>query len=160
MDFTFHCPQCSQEFVVDHAMAGTTIDCPACNARLEVPAPPPDVLAAAAQPPPPPPVSPPAEGKHFSVPLHEGPTEILIQKPKATLEVAREERDKKIRIKTIRRQDCMSVDKDHFDEMVSEFLQKIGKDYIISIMPITYTYTDLSSKAMLTDYGVMIVYRG
>ncbi|MFN0067863.1 MAG: hypothetical protein ACKVYV_09535 [Limisphaerales bacterium] len=158
MDFTFQCPQCSQEFVVDHAMAGTAIDCPACNARIEVPAPPPGVLAAAQQPPPP--TDQPGEGKHFSVPLREGPTEILIQRPKATLEVAREERDKKIRIKTIRRQDCMSVDKDHFDEMVSDFLQKIGKDYIVSILPISYTYTDLSSKATLTDYGVMIVYRG
>lgn len=157
MDFTFNCPKCGQEFVVDHTMAGTAVDCPACNASFTVPTPPPEALAAD-QPPPAPAAS--KEEKHFVVPLREGPTEILIQKPKASLEVAKEERDKKIRIKTIRRQDCMSVDKDHFDEMVSEFLQKIGKDYIISILPISYTYTDLSSKAMLTDYGVMIVYRG
>lgn len=157
MDFTFQCPKCGQEFVVDHSLGGTGIDCPSCAARITVPPPPPDVLAAAAAPPP---ATPPAEEKHFTVPLREGPTEILIQKPKQTLDVAKEERDKKLRIKTIRRQDCMSVDKDHFDEMVSEFLQKVGKDYILNILPISYTYTDLSSKALLTDYGVMIVYRG
>lgn len=156
MDFTFQCPKCSQEFVVDHTMGGTTIDCPSCNERITVPQPSPEVVAAAAQPPPP------SDGeKHFVVPMHEGPTEILIQKPKPTLDVAREERDKKLRIKTIRRQECMSVGKDHFDEVVTEFLQHVGKDYIINIMPITYTYTDLAgSKNLLTDYGVMVVFRG
>lgn len=159
MDFTFQCPKCSQEFVGDHTMGGSTIDCPSCNARITVPQPSPEVLAAASQPPPP--VSTSEGEKHFSVPLHEGPTEILIQKPKSTLEVAREERDKKVRIKTIRRQECISVDKDHFDEVVTEFLQKVGKDYIISILPISYTYADLAgSKNLITDYGVMIVFRG
>ncbi|HMO64585.1 MAG TPA: hypothetical protein PKE47_05075 [Verrucomicrobiota bacterium] len=158
MDFTFQCPKCGQEFVVDHSLGGTAIDCPSCAARINVPPPPPDVVAAAAAPPP---VSPAGDEKHFVVPLREGPTEVLIQKPKSTLEVAREERDKKIRLKTIRRQECVSVDKDHFDEVVSEFLQKVGKDYIISVLPITYTYADLGgSKNLLTDYGVMIVFRG
>ena len=44
--------------------------------------------------------------------------------------------------------------------MVSAFLQQVGKDYIISITPLTYTYKDLATEHYVTDYGVMIVFRG
>jgi hypothetical protein len=98
--------------------------------------------------------------KHFSVPLHEGPAEALIQKSSPTLEVASREPDKKIRIKTFRRVDTMTVNKDHFDEVVSEFLQKVGQDYLISVTPLTYTYKDLATEHYVTDYGVMVVFRG
>jgi hypothetical protein len=93
------------------------------------------------------------------VPLREGPGEILIQKPKPPLEVAAKG-DKKIRIKTIRHTDCIEVGHDRFDEMVTQFLQKVGEDNIISITPLTYTHLDIGTQRLLTDYAVMIVYRG
>lgn len=159
MDFTFKCPHCQQELEVDIAAAGTVVDCPACNRKMNVPVPEVSQLhvaphgATSAN-------DPNREEKHFTVPLHEGPTEALVKKSAPTLEVAASEPDKKIRVKTIRRVDCMSVNKDNFDDIVSEFLQKVGKDYIISITPTTYTYKDLATEHYVTDYGVMIIFRG
>ena len=100
------------------------------------------------------------EEKHFTVPLHEGPAEALITKAAPTLELAAKEPDKKIRIKTFRRVDTMTVNKDQIDEVVSEFLQKVGQEYIISITPMTYTYKDLATEHYVTDYGAMVVFRG
>src|SRR5262245_41220733 len=131
MDFTFNCPRCEQEFVVDTSLAGTTVECPSCNASIIVPQP-----APGAVPPIPAPAAPALGGKeekHYVVPLHEGPSEVLIKKPAPTLEVAAREEEKKIRVHCIRRVDCMEVGKDHFDERVTEFLQKVGHQYIISI---------------------------
>jgi hypothetical protein len=39
-------------------------------------------------------------------------------------------------------------------------LQKIGELNIISLTPIAYTHLDLATRAWVTDYGVLIVYRG
>ncbi|MBL9134835.1 MAG: hypothetical protein JNK85_03160 [Verrucomicrobiales bacterium] len=159
MDFTFKCPNCQQELEVDIAAAGTVVDCPACNRKLNVPVPEVSQLhvaphgAAGAN-------DPNREEKHFVVPIHEGPSEALIKKAAPTLEVASREPDKKIRIKTFRRVDTMTVNKDHFDETVSEFLQRVGQEYIISVTPLTYTYKDLATEHYVTDYGVMIVFRG
>lgn len=159
MDFTFKCPHCQQELEVDIAAAGTTVDCPACNRKMNVPVP--DVTQLHIAPHGAPAANDPnRQEKHFTVPLHEGPTETLIKKSAPTLEVAARDPDKKLRIKTIRRVDTLSVNKDNFDEVVSAFLQKVGKDYIISITPLTYTYKDLATEHYVTDYGVMIVFRG
>jgi DNA-directed RNA polymerase subunit M/transcription elongation factor TFIIS len=160
MDFTFNCPNCNQELEVDIAAVGSAVECPACNKKMKVPAPEVSQLRVA-------PHGAPAsshdfnrEEKHFVVPVHEGPAEALITKSAPTLEVASKDPDKKIRIKTFRRVDTMTVAKDHFDEVVSEFLQKVGQEYIISITPMTYTYKDLATEHYVTDYGVMVVFRG
>jgi hypothetical protein len=98
---------------------------------------------------------------HFSVPVRDVPTEVLIQKPAQPLEAAaRADADKKLRVRCIRRTDCVEVGKDRFDDVVSEFLQKIGESNIVSITPLTYTHMDLGTRQMLTDFGVMIVYKG
>jgi DNA-directed RNA polymerase subunit RPC12/RpoP len=159
MDFTFNCPNCKQELEVDITAAGSTVECPACNRKMKVPTPEPAQLKIA-------PHGQPAafdpnrEEKHFTVPMHEGPGEALITKSAPTLDVAAREPDKKLRIKTFRRVDTMTVGKDHFDEVVSEFLQKVGQEYIISITPMNYTYKDLATEHYVTDYGVMVVFRG
>jgi hypothetical protein len=159
MDFTFNCPHCKQELEVDVAAAGSSVECPACNRNIHVPVPEASQLHVAphgtstAH-------DPNREEKHFVVPLHEGPAEALIKKSAPTLAVAASEPDKKIRIKTFRRVDTMTVNKDHFDETVSEFLQMIGQEYLISITPMSYTYKDLATEQFVTDYGVMIVFRG
>ena len=49
---------------------------------------------------------------------------------------------------------------DKFDEVVSAFLVKIGEANIISITTLTYTHLDIGSQKLMTDFGVMIVYRG
>lgn len=160
MDFTFNCPHCRQELEVDISVAGTVVDCPACNKKINVPVPEPSQLhvaphgASGGTP------DPNREEKHFVVPLHDGPTEALITKSAPTLELAATEPDKKLRIKTFRRVDTMTVNKDNFDQVVSDFLQKVGQEYVISINPLTYTYKDLATEHYVTDYGVMIVFRG
>ena len=91
--------------------------------------------------------------------MRDKPSEILIEKPLPPLEAAAES-DKKMRIKCIRRTDCVEVGKDHFEEVVTKFLDKVGEANIVSINTLGYTHVDLGSRAILTDYGVMIVYKG
>jgi hypothetical protein len=159
MDISFKCPNCDQELEVDSSGAGTSIECPSCAATITVPGEPVAVVieAAAVEEKPAAKVE-----KHFSVPVRDGtaPTDTLIQKPNRPLEVTAKEDDKSIRIKTYKRGDCAEVGHDRFDEIVSAFLAKVGRENIISISPINYSYTDLSSRAILTDYGVMVVFRG
>jgi hypothetical protein len=97
---------------------------------------------------------------HLRVPDHKMPTASLIEKPLAPLEVAAKESDKKIRVKTIRHTDCIEVGHDKFDEMVSNFLIKIGESNMVSITTLVYTHLDIGTQKLMTDYGVMIVYRG
>ena len=96
---------------------------------------------------------------HLKVPSHKS-VESLIAKPLAPLEVAAKESDKKIRVKTIRHTDCIEVGHDKFDEVLSNFLGKVGESNVISITPLSYTHLDIGSQKLLTDFAVMIVYRG
>jgi hypothetical protein len=36
----------------------------------------------------------------------------------------------------------------------------VGEPNIVSVSPMTYTHIDLVSQKLITDYAVMIVYRG
>ncbi|MGP8238808.1 MAG: hypothetical protein ACLQVW_25800 [Limisphaerales bacterium] len=157
MDVTFQCPICNQELEVDASAAGSRIDCPACANPITVPGEPPEEHTPPAGAPPPPP----AEPKHFSVPVHEhAPAEALIQKANKPLDVAAKEDDKTLRIKSFKRSDCQEVGRDRFDEIVSTFLQKVGQGNIVNVNSINYSYLDLVTRTILTDYGVLIVYRG
>jgi DNA-directed RNA polymerase subunit RPC12/RpoP len=163
MDITFKCPHCDQELEVDASGAGSEIECPACSNSITVPVPEPAEVAAAdaraAAPPPPP--APAKEEKHFAVPVHQHAPETLIKKSTAkALDIIAKEGDKTLRIKTIKRSDCQEVGKDHFDETVSAFLEKVGQLNIVSIHPINYSFMELSTRHILTDYGVMIVFKG
>lgn len=157
MDLTFNCPNCNQQMVADTAGAGSQVDCPACGASITIPAPEltnihplnPIASSAAAR-----------ESHHYSVPVHEAPSEVLIQKPNPPLDVAARTSEKRLRIKSIRRTDCMEVGHDRFDDKVSEFLQQVGNDNIVSINSLAYTHVDMASRQLMTDYGVMIVYKG
>jgi len=157
MDINFKCPHCAQDLTVDDSGAGMEIACPSCNQALRVPQPEVKVLnpitsSAAAR-----------EVRHFSVPQHtrqEKPPEVPIEKAKPTLEASAKETDKKLRVKTFRRSDCVEVGKDHFDEVVSKFLDHVGESNIKSITPITYTHQDLATRQWITDFGVLIVYLG
>ena len=84
----------------------------------------------------------------------------LITKTAKPLEVAAQESDKTIRVKTFRHTDCIEVGHDKFDEFVTKFLNKVGQDHIISLTPLTYTHLDIGSQKLMNEYGVLIVYKG
>jgi DNA-directed RNA polymerase subunit RPC12/RpoP len=159
MDVIFNCRHCDQELSIDSGEAGREIDCPSCGNKIVIPAPDPQAPAEPRV------VNPMAasagakEEKHFSVPVHDKPAESLITKPLVPLEVAAKEAIK-LRVKTMRHSDCIEVGRDHFDEFVTRFLEKIGEAHLVSITPITYSHQDLASREWVADYGVIIVYRG
>ena len=166
MDVIFKCRHCGQELEVDASGAGTEIECPSCRGKIVIP----EVEAQQGEAEPPAPPEPRIidamassaarkEEKHFSVPVHDEPTASLITKPLVPLDVAAKEAIK-LRVKTIRHSDCVEVGKDHFDEVVTKFLEKIGETHLVSITPITYMHQDLASRQWIDDYGVLLVYRG
>jgi DNA-directed RNA polymerase subunit RPC12/RpoP len=156
MDLVFKCPHCEQELEVDAGGAGSTLQCPSCSNTITVPSQESGESTPAPAPPPPPP----AEPKHFSVPVHEAATEALITKPNRPLEVVAKDGDKTMRIKTIKRSDCQEVGRDHFDERVSQFLEKVGQANIVSINIINYSALDMATLKEFQDYGVLVVYKG
>jgi hypothetical protein len=83
-----------------------------------------------------------------------------IEKPLVPLEAAAKHTDKQIKVKTIRHSDHVEVGKDLFDDHVTQFLQKIGEPNIISITTLAYTHMDMATRAWITDYGLLVVYRG
>ena len=162
METVFNCSQCDQELSVDSTAVGSEIECPTCGSRIVVPTP-------AGAPGPAPASSVPVlntiktsaaarEEHHFSVPVHDKPGEQLIQKPNVPLDVAAKE-GVKLKAKTIRRIDCVEVGHDRFDDIVTGFLNKVGEDNIISVTPLAYTYLDIGTQKLLTDYGVLIIHK-
>ena len=156
MDVIFSCTKCMQELVVEASGSGSEIECPSCKTSLIVP----EMDAANVH------TSAPIESSaaakeevHYSVPQSDKPVEPLIKSALPTLEFAKDG-ERTLRIKTIRRTDCVEVDRDRFDERVSEFLQAVGEKNIVSINAVNYSHEDMKSKAMITDYGVLIVFKG
>jgi DNA-directed RNA polymerase subunit RPC12/RpoP len=172
MDLIFNCPKCNQELEVDASGAGEEIDCPSCGERIRIPnaegrgvtsteSPSPDTSGR------PQPINAIASSaaakieRHLKVPVRAtGAGERLIAKALPPLEVAAKESDRHLRVKCIRHVDCVEVGHDRFDEVVTGFLAKIGDDNLVSITTISYSHLDISSQKLLTDYGVMIVYKG
>ncbi len=157
MDLSFSCPNCRQAMIVDASGAGSEVNCPSCGMAVKVPEPDvtnivphnPIASSAAAR-----------EERHYSVPVREGPTEVLIKKPNPALGATVSEGPLQMRIRSIRRTDCMEVGHDRFDDKVSEFLAQVGEQNIISINSLAYTHLDMATRQLMTDYGVMIVYKG
>lgn len=171
MDVIFNCPKCDQELAVDSSGAGSEIECPSCGQHIMIPEPapgsglptlPPEQTGARIAPNPSNPIAASAAAKvemHLRVPSNKA-AEMLIAKPLAPLEVAAKESDRKMRVKTIKHTDCIEVGHDRFDEVVSNFLLKVGESNIISINTLSYTHLDIGSQKLMTDFGIMIVYRG
>jgi len=166
MDIVFNCPHCGTELEVEAEAAGESIDCPACGKPIQIPSgpptgvpppkPPPAGVASAAVPP----STAASPEKKFSVPVSSKPVEPLIQKALPSLKAqAKGDGKKQIRIKTLRLSDCREVGKDRFDEVVSDFLSGVGEENIISITPINYSYVEMGTQKLITDFGVAVVYR-
>jgi len=172
MDVIFNCPKCEQELAVDSSGAGTEIECPSCGESIVIPEPE-TVLPRGGAPDAPDgprvevhPVNPIASSAAAKVEMHlRVPTnkaaESLIAKPLPPMEAAAvKDTEKRIRVKTIRHTDCIEVGHDKFDEIVSNFLSKIGETNLISITPLTYTFLDIGTQKLMTEFGVLIVYKG
>ena len=167
MDIIFNCPKCEQELAVDNSGAGSEINCPSCSEKIVIPrtaapassgtvpvratghANSPMASSAAAK-----------VEMHLKVPDHSQPAASLIGKPSVPLDVTAKESDRKMKVKTIRHTDCIEVGHDKFDEMVTAFLQKVGETNVVSLTPLTYTHLDIGSQKLMTDYAVLVVYRG
>lgn len=158
MDITFHCPNCKQELAVDASAAGSTIECPTCNTAISVPqldvsnVHPTNAMSSSAA----------AKiERHFSVPVHDAPAEILLPKAKATEEAApAADSTKRLKMKVFRHTDCVEVGHDRYEELVAAFLNKVGEPNIVSINTLNYTHVDIGSQKVLTDYAIQIIYRG
>lgn len=168
MDIVFNCPNCDQELAVDQSGVGTDIDCPSCGEHITIPSsgkvttgslpavtPPPPVTAST--------IATSAAAKvtlHLKVPVRDKPGESLIDKPKPPLEIVQKGAGKKLRILTIRRAACVESGHDKFDEKVSAALHEITETNLIGVHPITYEHFDVGVQKIMTDYGVLIVFRG
>jgi len=175
MDLIFNCPKCGQELEVDASGAGEEINCPSCSQTIRIPE------SAPVTETPPPVGAAPATGSwaaaaqqaagaiatsaaakvemHLKVPVRSTRGETLIAKPSVPLEAAAKTSDRQLHVKCIRHVDCVEVGHDRFDETVTNFLGKIGEVNMVSMTTIAYSHIDISSQKLLTDYGVMIVYR-
>jgi len=102
----------------------------------------------------------PRDEKRMAVPASQKPGGSLIQKPNKSLELAAKESKPGMRVKTLRHSDFKDGGKDKFDEVVSDFLNKIGDQAIVSITPIQCSYLDIGTQKLLPDFGVLVIYRG
>ena len=169
MEIIFNCPNCGQELSVDEAGAGSEIPCPTCSETITIPEKSPKPAHA-----------PPAEGVHaptlapsamassaaakvefhLKVPVRDKPSESLIKKAAVPLEAVAKGADKQIRVRTMRHDKCIDAGHDKFDEMTSKVLAEIGEHNIIGIHNINYEHFDVQTQKVMTDYGLVIIYRG
>jgi DNA-directed RNA polymerase subunit RPC12/RpoP len=168
MDINFNCPNCDQELAVDQTGAGTQIDCPACGQNITIPSAgkattgslPPAPSAPSTTGAPPPPTAIPKKELHLKVPVRDTPGEVLISKPKPPLSSVQKGEGKRLRTHTIRHASCIEAGHDKFDEKVSQFLDEVGEANLVGIHTIGYEHFDVGIQKILTDYGVLIVFRG
>jgi hypothetical protein len=169
MEIIFNCPNCGQELAVDEAGAGSQIPCPTCSENITIPdkaakpAPanlPAEVHAASLAPSA---MASSAGAKvefHLKVPVRTTPGESLIKKTAVPLDAIARGADKQIRVRTIRHDKCIDAGHDKFDDVVSKALADIGEANLIGIHTISYEHFDVQSQKVMTDYGLVIIYRG
>jgi DNA-directed RNA polymerase subunit RPC12/RpoP len=169
MEIIFNCPNCSQELSVDSAGAGSELPCPTCGETIVIPQ----------EPAKPAPANQPADTHaprlapsamassagakvefHLNVPVHSTPSESLIKKAAVPLEAVAKGADKQVRVRTVRHDKCIDAGHDKFDEVVTKVLEDIGEHNIISIHNINFEHFDVQTQKVMTDYGLVIIYRG
>jgi DNA-directed RNA polymerase subunit RPC12/RpoP len=158
MDIDFRCRHCNQSLSADTEDAGTEIKCPACGGSIRIPHADPmhaapriiNAMASSAAA---------REGaKQFAVPQHATPSEVLAHKP-ASLPDAPAKEGGALRTKCIRHFDCVEVGKDRFDEVLTNFINKIGESNIVRLETFNYAHRDMETREFVTDFGVFILYR-
>jgi len=171
MEIIFDCPHCGQELSVDSSGAGAEIKCPTCAETITIPEE--STKEASAAPPveqqehssfaAPSAIQSSAAAKiqlHLKVPANKASGESLIKKAAVPLEAVAKGADKRIRARTIRRDKCFENGHDKFDEVVTKFLQEIGEANLVGIHTISFEHFDVQVQKVMTDYGIIIVYRG
>ena len=142
------CPSCGQELTIPAAGKATTGELPAITPPSAATVSPIAASAAAKVP------------LHLKVPVRDKPGESLIDKPKPPLEVVQKGAGKRLRLHTIRRAACIESGHDKFDEKVTAFLQEVTETNLVAIHTISYEMFDVGVQKVMTDYGVVIIYRG
>lgn len=166
MDLVFACPNCRQELEADAAGAGTEIECPQCGYGIVIPDPTPQNIRAtpvgAAHAPAGGGAASAAHGKErkFTLPVSDKKVKIDIARPGPSLEMETRGLGKKPHLKCFKHADYAARGPEKFDQVVSEFLQSLGENCLISAHAIQYSYVDAATKQALTDFGVMICYKG
>ncbi len=167
MEIVFNCPHCNQELSVDSEGAGSQIPCPTCGESITIPStgkittgPLPEkqtpVLAPSA-------INSSAAAKvemHLKVPVRNTPAESLIKKSAVPLEAIAKGADRQIRVRTMRHDKCVDAGHDKFDELVTKVLAEIGEHNIIGTHVFNFEHFDVQTQKIMTDYGLMIIYRG
>lgn len=164
MDINFSCPNCNVLLTADDAMVGDEIQCPQCNLTFNVPegtpAPPPpvidpvqEILAASSAP-----EAKPRQRVNLTLPSAGKNANALIEKPNKSLEVAAKLGISFV-VRTIRNSECVVNGRNRFDEMVAEVLSGVGEGNLHSVSPISYSYLDKATQQVLSDYGVLIIYK-
>ena len=147
---------------------------PAPAAQESAPTPAPEPVPASAPAPAPPPQTNPAAKS--TQPPSEAPAPLPLQKAPA-FEYAVDRREAKldrgfhgskgdtlereaataqrISMKTILHGDCLKDKKDTFDETVTQFLNELDEECLMSVHPVQYTVDEKKG----TDFGVMILYK-
>ncbi|MGA2854053.1 MAG: hypothetical protein ABSE90_07990 [Verrucomicrobiota bacterium] len=168
MEIIFNCPNCGQELSVDDAGAGSEIPCPTCSENITIPEKSAKAAPAPAEEAHAPRLAPSAMASsagakvefHLKVPVRSTPSESLIKKAAVPLDAVAKGADKQIRVRTMRHDKCVDSGHDKFDEIVSKVLADIGEHNIISIHNINYEHFDVQTQKVMTDFGLVIVYRG
>ena len=169
MEIIFNCPHCGQELSVDSEGAGSEIPCPTCHEAITIPdrpanaAPVPGDDAPVAPTLAPSAIASSAAAKiemHLKVPVRATPGESLIKKSAVPLEAVAKGADRQIRLRTMRHDKCIDAGHDKFDEIVSKVLAEIGEQNIIATHPFFFEHFDVQTQKVMTDYGLMIIYRG
>ncbi len=168
MDIVFNCPNCEQELAVDQSGAGSQIECPSCGETITIPAASGTGKVTTGSlpvtaPPAPSSITSSAAAKvelHLKVPVHDKPAESLIGKAKPPLDVVQKGSGKRLRIRTIRRAACIENGHDLFDDKVSTFLHEVGESNIVSTHIVVYEQFDVGVQKIMTDYGILVIYRG
>jgi DNA-directed RNA polymerase subunit RPC12/RpoP len=166
MEIIFNCPNCEQELSVDSEGAGSEIKCPTCGAKITIPNKPTETAS----------VPPPADGAHpinpiassaaakiemhLKVPVRDKPGESLVKKTATSSGTAAKSAEKKIRVYTIRRAQCVEAGHDKFDQRVTDFLNEVGEANIVGIHVFDYEHLDAGTQKILMDFGVLVVFRG
>jgi hypothetical protein len=167
MEIVFNCPHCNQELSVDSEGSGTQIPCPTCGESITIPssgkvttgslpekhspvlAPSPINSSAAAK-----------VEMHLKVPVRDAPAESLIKKAPLPLEAIAKGADRQIRVRTIRHDKCIEAGHDKFDEITTRVLADIGEHNIITTHIINFEHFDVQTQKVMTDYGLVVMYRG
>jgi DNA-directed RNA polymerase subunit RPC12/RpoP len=168
MEIIFNCPNCSQELSVDAAGAGSEIPCPTCGASMTIPEKSPKAAPASSDEPHAPSLKPSTMASsagakvefHLKVPTHDKPAESLIKKAAVPLEAVARGADKQICVHTIRHDKCIDGGVDKFDEITTKFLVGVGEHNLIGVHNVNYEHFDVKTQKVMTDYGLVIIYRG